>query len=94
MAIVNWSIAPANALSDTTKIKDADNKLQASIEDLVRWVNSDGIYAFSGVTHELNSKITEVDNAIVDINAEFDRLEIDLTALINALNFNTNVTEW
>lgn len=58
MAIATWSIKPENEILDTTKIKEADNKLKASIDDLVTWVNGTGGYVGTGVKYDVEQFLT------------------------------------
>lgn len=48
-----WTLPAANALSASTYIKDTDDKLQATMDDLEDFVNSAGTYVGVGLSDNL-----------------------------------------
>lgn len=56
MSTYKWSIASGNQITGTTYIKDTDNKIQAVMDDLVDFVNSEGDYAGQGLTYDFVDK--------------------------------------
>jgi len=50
--MATWTQPPANALSASTYIKDTDDKLQATMDDLEDFVNSAGSYVGTGLQDE------------------------------------------
>ena len=53
MATYSWSIPSGNTITGSTIIKDTDNKIQNTIDDLVDFVNSEGNHSESGLTYDL-----------------------------------------
>lgn len=43
--MANWVYPTAQEITGATKIKDADNKIQAAMNDLVNWANNTGAYS-------------------------------------------------
>jgi len=41
----NWTYPTAQEITGATKIKDADNKIQSAMNDLVDWANNEGDYS-------------------------------------------------
>lgn len=56
MATYTWSIPTGKAIIGTTYIKDTDNKLSDTIDDLVDFVNGTGAHAGQGLTYDLVDK--------------------------------------
>lgn len=49
MATYNtWTYPSAYAITGTTRIKDADNNIQAGLDDLENWANDTGTYSGAG----------------------------------------------
>ncbi len=53
MATYKWSIPAADIISGSTLIKDTDNKIQNTIDDLVDFVNGEGNHAGVGLPYDL-----------------------------------------
>jgi hypothetical protein len=53
MATYSWSIPSGNTITGSTIIKDTDNKIQNTIDDLVDFVNGEGNHSESGLTYDL-----------------------------------------
>lgn len=64
MAIANWSIPTENQITNTTKIKDADNKLQSNLDDLANWVNSTSGYTDTGLKQEVNTFLADAQSSL------------------------------
>jgi hypothetical protein len=58
MATYSWSIPSGNTITGSTIIKDTDNKIQNTIDDLVDFVNGEGNHSESGLTYDLVTKNT------------------------------------
>ena len=56
MATYKWSVPPADIISGSTLIKDTDNKIQNTIDDLVDFVNGEASYAGFGLTYDFVDK--------------------------------------
>lgn len=87
MALGIWSLNPANDILNTTKIKDADNKLQATMIDLEAYVASTGAYTTTGISQA----ITEF---LVDNQATFDALQVTWQSQLQSIVDDTVVVEW
>jgi hypothetical protein len=51
-----WSIPAGKAITGTTLIKDTDNNISATVDDLVEFVNGAGAHAGQGLTFDLVDK--------------------------------------
>lgn len=58
MATYNWSIPEGKEILGSTKIKDADNKLKDTVDDLADFVNGVGVHANQGLTFDLIDRTT------------------------------------
>lgn len=56
MATYTWSIPSGNSITSSTKIKDTDNYLANTVDDLVDFVNGEGSHAGAGLTYDLVDK--------------------------------------
>ena len=56
MATYSWSIPSGNTITGSTIIKDTDNKIQATINDLVDFVNAEGVHSNQGLTFDMVDK--------------------------------------
>lgn len=58
MATYTWSIPTGNQITGSTKIKDTDNYLANTVDDLVDYVNSEGVHTGQGLAYDLVTKGT------------------------------------
>ena len=58
MATYTWSIPTGNQITGSTKIKDTDNYLANTVDDLVDYVNSEGVHTGQGLAYDLVTKDT------------------------------------
>lgn len=56
MATYSWSVPAGNTITGSTFIKDTDNKIQGTIDDLVDFVNGTGSHAGQGLTYDFVDK--------------------------------------
>lgn len=56
MATYNWSVPTGKEILGSTKIKEADNKLKDTVDDLTNFVNGTGTHAGQGLTYDLVDK--------------------------------------
>ena len=56
MATYNWSIPTGNIITGSTYIKDTDNKIQDTMDDLADFVNSSGAYTGQGLLFDYVDK--------------------------------------
>lgn len=56
MATYTWSIPAGNAITSSTKVKDTDNYIANTIDDLVDFVNGEGEHIGAGLTYDLVDK--------------------------------------
>lgn len=56
MATYTWSLPEANTITGLTYIKDTDNKLQATMEDLQDFVNGEGTHDGQGLAYDFLDK--------------------------------------
>lgn len=56
MATYTWTIPTGNIINGSTYIKDTDNKIQDTIDDLADFVNSSGSYANQGLMFDYVNK--------------------------------------
>ena len=56
MATYTWSIPTGKEITGTTYIKDTDNNISDTINDLVEFVNGEGAHAGQGLTFDLVDK--------------------------------------
>lgn len=56
MATYNWSIPTGNIITGSTYIKDTDNKIQDTMDDLADFVNSSGSYTGQGLMFDYVDK--------------------------------------
>lgn len=54
-----WTYPTAYAITGTTKIKDADNNIQAGLNDLENWANDAGTYTGSSLKTYVDAAIAE-----------------------------------
>ena len=54
-----WTYPTDSLIYGTTKIKDADNKLQAGQADIEIWTNSTGVYVGGGLKTYVDAYLTE-----------------------------------
>ena len=59
MATYNWSVPSGNTITGSTIIKDTDNKIQATINDLVDFVNGEGEHLNQGLTYDFLNVASE-----------------------------------
>jgi len=52
MATTPWSIPAGKAITGSTLIKDTDNNISDTIDDLVAWTNSTGVHAGTGLSED------------------------------------------
>lgn len=57
-ATYTWSIPSGQEINGSTKIKEADNKISNIFDDLVDFVNGEGIHNGQGLTYDLVTKNT------------------------------------
>lgn len=57
MSTYTWSVPTGNTITGTTYIKDTDNKIQATIDDLVEFVNGEGSHSGQGLTYDFVDKL-------------------------------------
>jgi hypothetical protein len=89
MAIQDWVISQANEITNTTKIKDADNKLQASMTDLSYWINSTNGYETNGVKQEVNALVLDIESNILSQTSDFNTLTSNLQS-----EWDTTLNGW
>lgn len=53
-----WSVPAGDAITGSTRIKDTDNKIGNTVNDLVDFVNGEGSHAGQGLTYDLVDKLT------------------------------------
>ena len=58
MATYKWSISQDNTINGLTYIKDTDNKIQATMDDLVDFVNAEGVHEGQGLTYDFVDRLT------------------------------------
>ena len=58
MATYTWSVPTGQTITGTTYIKDTDDKIQNTIDDLVDFVNGEGSHIGQGLTYDLVSTNT------------------------------------
>lgn len=58
MATYNWSVPTGKEILGSTKIKEADNKIKDTIDDLSDFVNGVGVHANQGLTYDLVDRLT------------------------------------
>ena len=82
MAINNWVYPEDNRIQGSTKISDADNKIQAGLDDLVDWANGTGDYVGTGFK--------------VDFDAQMSQQQADWQTQLNSQTstFNRNIDTW
>jgi hypothetical protein len=89
--ISNWIIKEENELTDNTKIKEADNKIQASIDDLTLWVNSEDEYETTGL-------MSGVDEVLTGVQSDWDSTKVlwydEWNTELQAIVEETIVQEW
>jgi len=56
MATYTWSIPSGKEINGSTKIKDTDNKISDTIDDLVDFVNGEGNHLGQGLSYDLVDK--------------------------------------
>lgn len=56
MATYTWSIPVGNQITGSTKVKDTDNFLANTVDDLVDFVNGEGTHSGQGLTYDLVDK--------------------------------------
>lgn len=56
MATYSWSVPTGNIITGNTYIKDTDNKIQDTIDDLADFVNSSGAYTGQGLLFDYVNK--------------------------------------
>ena len=56
MATYSWSVPTGNIITGNTYIKDTDNKIQDTIDDLQDFVNSTGVHTGQGLLFDLVGK--------------------------------------
>ena len=56
MATYSWSVPTSNIITGSTYIKDTDNKIQDTMDDLADFVNSSGAYAGQGLMYDYVDK--------------------------------------
>lgn len=56
MATLPWSIPVGKAITGSTYIKDTDNNLSDTIDDLVAWTNNTGVHAGTGLSADFLDK--------------------------------------
>ena len=81
MATYNWSVPTGKEILGSTKIKEADNKLKDTVDDLTNFVNGTGTHAGQGLTYDL---IDRVSNQTITGIKTFNTL--------NATTINSNLT--
>lgn len=59
MAINNWVYPEDNKITGSTKISDADNKIQAGLNDLVDWANGTGNYVGTGFKVDFDAQMSQ-----------------------------------
>lgn len=64
--MASWVYPVANAITGTTKIKEADNKIQAGLDDLQAWINNEAPYVGSGLQTDVTDTITVLFASFVD----------------------------
>ena len=65
MATYNiWTYPVAQAITGTTKIAEADNKIQAGIDTLEAWVNGTGDYVGTGLEDYITEFSTELQTGV------------------------------
>lgn len=105
MAIINWEVKTENLLTNTTKLKDADNKIQASIDSLAEWVNSTGEYTTNGLKTEVQQFLSDnanffsdnqtiFDNKIIDYDAQVAAKKVEWDTELQSIVDDSVVTEW
>lgn len=58
MATYNWSVPEGKEILGSTKIKEADNKIKDTIDDLADFVNGEGVHSNQGLTYDLVDRLT------------------------------------
>ena len=58
MATYTWTVPTEQQINGQTYIKETDNKIQATMDDLVDFVNGEGDHAGQGLTYDLIDKAT------------------------------------
>jgi hypothetical protein len=98
MAIVNWEIDESTLITNTTKIKDADNKLQANMDDLVKWVNSTDEYSTTGLKVDVETFLSDNATFFTDKETEFQAnltaWELEWNTELQSIVDDTVVVEW
>ena len=100
MAIEQWSVKSENLISNTTKIKDADNKIQATIDDLNHWVNGTNGYEATGLKTDIEQYKADNDSFFADNQATFDAKIVEYNNEFNEditgyqVEFNAKKAEW
>jgi hypothetical protein len=56
MSTYKWSVPSGDIINGSTLIKDTDNKIQSTVNDLVDFVNAEGIHANQGLTFDMLDK--------------------------------------
>ena len=60
MATYNdWTYPPAYNITGNTKINQADNNLQAGIDDMEAWTNGTGTYVGVGLSDYIDADLAE-----------------------------------
>ena len=55
----NWTYPTAYTITGTTKIQEADNFLQAGVNDMEDWVNNSGTWTGSSLKTYIDASLTE-----------------------------------
>lgn len=56
MATYTWSIPSGQSITGQTYVKDTDNKIQETIDDLVDFVNGEGVHSNQGLSYDFVDK--------------------------------------
>ena len=59
MATYTWSIPPGKEITGSTYLKDTDNYIGDTINDLVDFVNGEGIHLDQGITYDFVDKVND-----------------------------------
>ena len=81
---MNWTYPSTETITGNTKVKEADNKIQNAMNDLVAWVNGTGIHTGTGFK----------DDVLVEVNTTIDAFLVSAQTQLDSIIYDTVVVEW
>ncbi len=59
--MTTWEVAEANKISNTTKVIQTDDKLQATLDDIEKWINSTDAYTTDGIKYTIDEFLIQAE---------------------------------